>query len=67
MYMITSSTPERANIFISNRTHKAITKAYARFNEGRSLFFVSAVGKPVRYIGFFMEGSLVKPSKRVAV
>jgi hypothetical protein len=60
MYLITYSTPEKANCFISNRTHVNIVKAWARHKHGACLYFQGVTHKP-RYIGYFDNGKLIKP------
>jgi hypothetical protein len=60
MYLITYSTPERTNCFVSNRTHKAIVKSWAKFHQGAYLYFQGVSHKP-RYIGYFANGELIKP------
>ena len=58
MFVLTLSTPERASVFISNRTHKAIVKSYAASYNGYSLWYYN--GK-YKYIGVISSGELVKP------
>lgn len=60
MYLITYSTPERATCFLSNRTHKNIVNAWARYKHGAYLYFQGVNHKP-RYIGYFFNGQLIKP------
>jgi hypothetical protein len=60
MYLVTYSTPEKANCFISNRTHKNIVTSWARYKSGAYLYFQGVNHQP-RYIGYFSNGQLVKP------
>lgn len=58
MFVLTLSTPERASVYIANRTHKSIVKSYAASYDGYSLWYYN--GK-YRYIGVIISGKLIKP------
>ena len=58
MYLLTLSTPERANTFVSNRTHAALSRKWAKVKNGYAVYFNGVCG--MRFVGTFINGELVK-------
>ena len=57
MFIIGYSTPEKANTFVSNRTHKNLCKKRAATKDGASIWHNGLKG--IRYIGYFNNGKIV--------
>ena len=58
MYLLTLSTPERANTFVSNRTHATLSRRWAKVKNGYAVYFNGVHG--LRFVGTFINGELVK-------
>ena len=58
MYLLTLSTPEHANTFVSNRTHAALSRRWGKVKNGYAVYFNGVRG--LRFVGTFIDGKLVK-------
>ena len=58
MYLLTLSTPEQTNTFVSNRTHAALSRKWGWVKNGYAVYFSGVCG--LRFVGTLINGKLVK-------
>lgn len=61
MFAFTLSTPDRTNLFVTQRTHKNLLKKWGKAKDEHDLFWIVG-GKSPRFLGTIIDGKLVKPA-----